>query len=842
MLRQLGKKTEELIHSDGGIVCRREADIFQIYCPHRNDYKAFLDKITTGITSAPGIDSRIQLRMGVYSSVDKSLDIPRRFDRAKLAADTVRNSFTRSIGVYDDTLHKAELYHLQLIEAFPRAIDEKQFQVYFQPKYYILKETPILESAECLVRWHHPELGIISPGVFIPLFEENGLIQKLDYYVFREAARQIREWKDLLGYMVPLSVNVSRVDLGDPCIVENLLDILSEFGLGPTDMHLEVTETAYSDDSEQLIGIVKRLRSQGFLIEMDDFGTGYSSLNMLSRLPIDVLKLDMKFTQTALANKKNVEMIGIIVDIANHLGVPVVAEGVETIEQLTALRKLGCDYVQGYYFSAPVPAETFKPILMQSQDNIHDSAKANNGQKEKNPKKKQLSFVKKLSERFSVSVRSASLVFVLAAFILAISLFIEDSMVNYGYRSMENASERYILSQQSATDLGTGSDYLTSEVRSFVITGNLTHLQNYFEEAASTQLRDKAVSNLRTLLDGYDNKALGHLSEALNYSNELMEQEYLAMRLVLDTADYDESSLPEVLRTMELTPEQISLSSEEKRALAMDLVYGDVYMDYKAKIKDNTDLCTQELITESNRERIRLDRNMTWLLRLQSILTIILMTVILIFAVFVNGWIRRPLAHMVEQMKAKKFIDPTGAAELRFVTNTYNTIFEENQRTHEHLTYGNQHDELTGLYNRSAYNLMRTDLDMSHNALLLVDVDKFKSINDTYGHDVGDLVLKRVAEVLTYSFRATDLVFRLGGDEFVVIMNNVDSSMSLVVQRKIEQANVMLQKPTNDLPPTSLSVGVAFGDRKNPEGDIFKDADTALYRMKEKGRCGCYIF
>ena len=197
---------------------------------------------------------------------------------------------------------------------------------------------------------------------------------------------------------------------------------------------------------------------------------------------------------------------------------------------------------------------------------------------------------------------------------------------------------------------------------------------------------------------------------------------------------------------------------------------------------------------------------------------------------------------MVEQMKEKKVINPTGAVELRFVTNTYNTIFEENQRTHEHLTYGNQHDELTGLYNRSAYNLMRTELDMSHNALLLVDVDKFKSINDTYGHDVGDLVLKRVAEVLTYSFRATDLVFRLGGDEFVIIMNNVDSSMRLVTQRKIEQANVMLQKPTNDLPPTSLSVGVAFGDRKNAEGDIFKDADTALYRMKEEGRCGCYIF
>ena len=197
---------------------------------------------------------------------------------------------------------------------------------------------------------------------------------------------------------------------------------------------------------------------------------------------------------------------------------------------------------------------------------------------------------------------------------------------------------------------------------------------------------------------------------------------------------------------------------------------------------------------------------------------------------------------MVERMRAQEVIEPAGAAELRFVTQTYNAIFEENRKTHERLTYGNMHDALTGLYNRNAYNFMRYDLDMSRNALMMVDVDKFKSINDTYGHDVGDLVLKRVAEVLKYSFRSTDLVFRLGGDEFVVIMSNVDSSIREQVRTKIEQANVMLQKPKDDLPPTSLSVGVAFGDRDNPEGDIFKDADTALYRVKEAGRCGCYIY
>ncbi len=182
--------------------------------------------------------------MGVYSNVDKSLELERRFDRAKIASDSVRNSFTRNIGIYDDTLRKAELYSEQLIEDFPRAIDEKQFKVFFQPKFNITGEKPFLAGAEGLVRWQHPELGLISPGVFIPLFEENGLIQKLDHYIWREAARQIRVWKDTVGFTVPVSVNVSRVDMYDANIVYTLLDILDESKLEASDLHLEVTESA----------------------------------------------------------------------------------------------------------------------------------------------------------------------------------------------------------------------------------------------------------------------------------------------------------------------------------------------------------------------------------------------------------------------------------------------------------------------------------------------------------------------------------------------------------------------------------------------------------------------
>ena len=844
VLRRVGEKAREMVHAEGGIVCRREADIFLVYCPHREDYKAILDNASMGLAGEQNANNRVRLRMGVYSNVDKSLELERRFDRAKIASDSVRNSFTRNIGVYDDTLHKAEMYSEQLIEDFPKAVEEGQFKVFFQPKFNITGDKPYLAGTEALVRWQHPELGMISPGVFIPLFEENGLIQDLDHFVWRQAARQIRIWKDEIGYTVPVSVNVSRVDMYDANIVYSLLDILEESKLEAGDLHLEVTESAYAEDAEQIIETVKRLRSMGFLVEMDDFGTGYSSLNMLSSLPIDVLKLDMQFIRTAFGQEKDTHMLEIIIEIARHLSAPVVAEGVETEEQVKALKEIGCDLVQGYFFSPPVPAEKFASFLSEAAGQIAAKEQAKpTRQKQEKPAvgRERKSILKRWSDRHSIPMKRASYIFVIVALLVATGLFIADRLVTHGYLRMGQVHERYIIAQQSATNLEIGSDVLTSAVRNFVVTGDTQYLQEYFNEANVTRRSDEAVDNLETMMSR-DSAAYGHLSTALSLSNELMLDEYQAMKLILSTGNYDESLIPDVLKENELNAGDAGKSTEEKRLTAFNLVYGDRYEDYKTRIRSNTALCTQELIEASERERVAQDNRMNLLLGIQTVLTVAMLAVVLLIVLFISGWIRRPLSRMVEQMKAKETVPPSGAEELRFVSETYNSIFEENRRTHERLTYGNMHDALTGLYNRSAYDFMRHDLDMSRNALLLVDVDKFKSVNDTYGHDVGDLVLKRVAEVLKYSFRSTDLVFRLGGDEFVVIMSNVDSSMRDQVKRKIDQANVMLQKPKDDLPPTSLSVGVAFADRENPDGDIFKDADTALYRVKEAGRCGCYIY
>ncbi|MBQ9604715.1 MAG: EAL domain-containing protein, partial [Firmicutes bacterium] len=219
--------------------------------------------------------------------------------------------------------------------------------------------------------WFHPEFGTISPGEFITLFENNGLIQKLDKYVWNEAAAQIARWRDEYGVTVPVSVNVSRVDIFNPLLGEMLCDIVKANGLAPEKLLLEITESAYTDNSLQIIDTVNSLRSRGFKIEMDDFGSGYSSLNMLTSLPIDALKLDMKFIRNICSNKKDYMLVGIMVEIAKLLDVPIIAEGVETAEQFNLLKDIGCGIIQGYYFSKPLPPEEFAKLIEKEKDDIY---------------------------------------------------------------------------------------------------------------------------------------------------------------------------------------------------------------------------------------------------------------------------------------------------------------------------------------------------------------------------------------------------------------------------------------------------------------------------------------
>ena len=357
-LIRIGNILLDFFNNEPGIACRTNADNFIIYCEHRDDHSKILDLLIDGLSDA-SMFHKIRLRMGVYCDADKSLLVENWLDRAKTACDKIRGDYSKNIEYYSNEFYEKSKYQEKLINDIDDAIKNKDLIVFYQPKYNIKGDEPTLRSAEALIRWKHPELGMINPGDFIPLFESNGLIQKLDQYVWEEAAKQVGIWKKEYGVSVPVSVNVSRMDIYFPELKENFVRLLNENGLDSHELMLEITESAYSENAEELISIVEKLRAEGFLIEMDDFGSGYSSLNMITSIPIDALKLDMKFVRNMEKDDKSMKLVELVLDIADFLQVPVIAEGVETENQLKLLKKRGCDIIQGYYFSKPVSADEF---------------------------------------------------------------------------------------------------------------------------------------------------------------------------------------------------------------------------------------------------------------------------------------------------------------------------------------------------------------------------------------------------------------------------------------------------------------------------------------------------
>ena len=348
----------------GGIACRHEADFFYLYIHHQDDYGIILEKITDSLSSLLK-PSEIRLRLGAFSDSKQNIPMIQRFDHAVQACNSLRSKTSGScdICVYNEKMAEKEVFDAKLIENFEAAIEQKQFKVNYQPKFNIKGDKPVLCSAEALVSWEHPELGRVRPDLFIPLFEENGLVTKLDRYVWEEAARQISLWKKELGITIPVSVNVSRVDIAAPDMTDFITKIVKENGLSPSEYMLEITESAYTSDSKHIIEVVENLRALGHKVEMDDFGSGYSSLNMLTSMPIDVLKMDKAFIRNIKPGNKEMKLVELVLDIAKNLEVPVVAEGVETEEEYKMLKDTGCDIIQGYYFSKPIPPSDFSKFV-----------------------------------------------------------------------------------------------------------------------------------------------------------------------------------------------------------------------------------------------------------------------------------------------------------------------------------------------------------------------------------------------------------------------------------------------------------------------------------------------
>ncbi|WP_167956739.1 two-component system response regulator [Anaerosporobacter faecicola] len=366
LLRFIGKTMIEMI-GEHELCGHAGADNFFLFMKQECYSEAILRAIVDRLNNYP-IPINIVMRFGVYTLDDITMPIDKIFDRAKLAVDTFDGNYDSYICYYDDSIRQKLLREQMITNAMKAAITEKQFIVFYQPKFDLITESVI--GAEALVRWIHPEYGFLSPGEFIPIFEKNGFISELDYYVWECVCQKIATWIETGHEVIPISVNVSRVDLYNPKLPKLLYELVQRYKIPIQYLHLEITESAYTDNAKQMIEIVNEIRRYGFVIEMDDFGTGYSSLNMLSDLPIEILKLDMSFLRNNVGRSSGRSVIKFIINLAKWLGLFVVAEGVETQDQALFLKNMGCDYAQGYYYSKPVAEVDFEKLLLETRINV----------------------------------------------------------------------------------------------------------------------------------------------------------------------------------------------------------------------------------------------------------------------------------------------------------------------------------------------------------------------------------------------------------------------------------------------------------------------------------------
>ncbi|MCM1537782.1 MAG: EAL domain-containing protein [bacterium] len=355
------KRIAEILRKEaleGSVYGRLSADRFAI-CVYEENFRewVFNDYIKELATMMPSAVYRMHIHVGVYPITDPELEVSVMCDRAHLAVQMVKDDYQKVVVYYDDALSDTMQHERKLIGEFDAAVSGGQFTIFVQPQ---IARTGELLGGEALVRWNHPQRGMVPPGEFIPVFERTGFIHKLDRYVWELACAQLKRWKEQGRDDLHLSVNISPKDFYNVDIYETFTGLVEQYEIDPKNLKLEITETAIMEGLKQQLSLLEQLRAYGFAIEIDDFGSGYSSLNTLKDIAVDVVKLDMGFLSETEHSDRSRTIMNAMISMSKQLGLSVVAEGVETEEQVAYLTNAGCDIFQGYYFSKPIRISEFE--------------------------------------------------------------------------------------------------------------------------------------------------------------------------------------------------------------------------------------------------------------------------------------------------------------------------------------------------------------------------------------------------------------------------------------------------------------------------------------------------
>ena len=752
LLRYIAKhlrvNTADFIGSAFG---RIEADIFGICVPFsdKQSVEHFVMRSMNALQSFSNAYYIVPC-FGIYITGEEDIPVSIMFDRATLAAKHCKGNFVNYFEYYNDDMRLRIEKEQEITNDMNIALQDRQFTIYVQPKYNIMTNTPA--GGEVLVRWIHPTKGMIPPGFFIPLFEKNGFVVKLDAYVWEEACIMLKKWIDQGREPNPISVNVSRVNIYNPHFVENIIKLVDRYQIPHNLFNVELTESAYTDNPEMMVKAIEVLRNNGFTVMMDDFGSGYSSLSMLKNIPVDVLKIDMNFFIDANSQSRCESIVASVVRMSKWLNIPVVAEGVETEEQIGFLREIGCDFVQGYYYAKPMSVKDYERYAFASDGNLNDLINmGRNASEIMSLINSKVVFTDNLSPAAVIECdiydpEDMEIIRVNDAFF---ELLNSPSRVLYKYNPMDIVYEKdrwkIVETAREAIDsMGTAeceyNRYISFSNSYKTIHATMEYIDTIGSKAiVLVQLEDVTVER-------EFQKKLDKLRQSMHSDSGLSNR-----MLIVDNEKTELDTLSSFFSDKFI----ITTASDGKQALEalkennnVDIIIVDVDMPVTngiefMKIK-NQDPALQSIpvviTTAENSASLQ-----------QTLLSM-----------NVNDYVVKPY---VRETMVRRVDNVLGSDK----------YFREVINRHSNSPWV-INDYTTGIYTRSTAEklinkMMKENVGMC--AFLTITVDRFKEITKENGVQMTDRMIFELAQMLVSMFRTNDVVARVNDDEICVLMSNI---------------------------------------------------------------------
>lgn len=815
LLRYMAGEIRKIAEENPGITFGRiEADIFGICMPYHDTTEVidFVER-TRGLFERYKLEFDIVPTFGIYIIEDKSLSINDMYDRANLAVKQCKGNYIQNYAFYTDEMSREIVKEQKIVNGMKKALELEEFILYIQPKYELQSNT--ISGGEVLVRWANPKRGMVSPGEFIPIFERNGFIMKLDFYVWEKTCQLLQKWMKDGKKVYPVSVNISRVSLYNPKLVEVICGLVQKYEIPPELLQLELTESAYTSNPDAIKEMMERFQREGFSILMDDFGSGYSSLNVLKDIAVDILKIDMKFLSDTDRQGRSENILASVVRMAKWLNMPVVAEGVEREEQVAFLKSIGCEYVQGFYFAKPMPVEEYEKVAFgqpfQLQDIIlQDELNADNLWNSTSQMEILFSNMLDAVAIYEYEDGNFDVIRVNNAYY---NLFGYDDINNTSRNLIETVNEEY-------------RDVLLAAFSRVVSTREMTECEFMRRLDSSKEiwvnLKLKYINAV-----GKKHVIFGSLTDMTTQKE--LDRELQKYRAALSTADSNSGTI--------LVVDDIEANRE-----TLKCIFENNYRVLEAENGQDALKILKE--TDYKVDIILLDLMMpvmdgtAFLEYKRGDLDIAGIPVIIITSDDTTKRQVQTLELGADDYIVKPFIPEIA---IRRVTN----VLESNRRFGQMLRGYNdaleklQRDELTGLYNRNAagkliQNVMESKPDTMQ-AMLMVDINNIREIADRYSHKIAEDIICVFADSLKNCFRKSDILARYERDEFIIFI--VDAPSVEILEKRCERLLRELRRMNEGGIELECSIGAAISDKENRDVmELMEKSDKALYEAKQKGK------